>query len=57
MQERIMIRNESMETLRFEVGLELGCDFADIFSVKDHDFTLGDPENAKPLPPLAPELG
>ena len=46
-----MIRNESMETLRFEVGLELGCDFADIFSVKEHDFTLGDPENARPLPP------
>ena len=49
-----MIRNESMETLRFEVGLELGCDFADIFAVKEHDFTLGDPEHAKPLPPPAP---
>jgi glycogen debranching enzyme len=33
LQERIVIRNESMETLSFEVGLELGCDFADIFSV------------------------
>ena len=49
-----MIRNESMETLRFDVGLELGSDFADIFAVKEHDFTLGDPENAKPLPPPAP---
>ena len=49
-----MIRNESMEPLRFEVGLELGSDFADIFAVKEHDFTLGDPENAKPLPPPAP---
>jgi glycogen debranching enzyme len=54
LQERIVIRNESMETLSFEVGLELGCDFADIFSVKEHDFTLGDPENAKPLPLPAP---
>jgi glycogen debranching enzyme len=54
LQERIVIRNESMETLSFEVGLELGSDFADIFSVKEHDFTLGDPENAKPLPPPAP---
>ena len=53
LQERIVIRNESMEPLRFEVGLELGCDFADIFTVKEHDFTLGDPENAKPLPPPA----
>jgi glycogen debranching enzyme len=53
LQERIVIRNESMETLRFEVGLELGCDFADIFSVKEHDFTLGDPANARPLPPPA----
>src|SRR5262245_10212592 len=51
MQERVVIRNESMETLSFEVGLELGSDFADIFSVKEHDFTLGDPENARPLPP------
>jgi glycogen debranching enzyme len=53
MQERIVIRNESMETLRFEVALELGADFADIFAVKEHDFTLGDPEHAKPLPPPA----
>jgi glycogen debranching enzyme len=45
-----------METLRFEVGLELACDFADIFAVKEHDFTLGDPEHAKPLPePLPPQ--
>src|SRR5215471_3054280 len=56
LQERIVIRNESMETLRFEVGLELACDFADIFAVKEHDFAPGDPENAKPLPePVAPE--
>src|SRR5256885_6666416 len=40
MQDRISIRNESMETQRFEVSLELGSDFADIFAVKDRDFTL-----------------
>jgi glycogen debranching enzyme len=51
MQERIAIRNESMSPQRFEVGLELGSDFADIFAVKDHDFTLGDPASAAPLPP------
>src|SRR5262249_9102815 len=56
LQERIAIRNESMGTLRFEVGLELACDFADIFAVKEHDFTLGDPEHAKPLPsPVKPD--
>src|SRR5215470_13236283 len=54
MQDRISIRNESMETQRFAVALEVACDFADIFTVKDHDFTLGDPLNAAPLPsPLA----
>jgi glycogen debranching enzyme len=54
MQERIVIRNESMEPLSFSVGLELASDFADILSVKEHDFTLGDPEHAKPLPRPAP---
>src|ERR1041385_2904146 len=51
MQDRIAIRNESMTPQRFAVGLELACDFADIFTVKDHDFTLGDPAHASPLPP------
>jgi glycogen debranching enzyme len=54
MQERIGVRNESMERLGFEVTLELGADFADIISVKNHDFALGDPEHAPELPPLAP---
>ena len=51
MQERIVIRNEGMESVSFTLGLEIGCDFADIMSVKDHDFALGDPVNAEPLPP------
>jgi glycogen debranching enzyme len=55
MQERIVVRNESMEPVRFMLGLEVGCDFADIMSVKDHDFALGDPEHAEPLPdPVEP---
>ena len=54
MQERIAVRNVSMERLEFEVSLELEADFADIISVKNHDFSLGDPERAVPLPPPAP---
>ena len=54
LQERIAVRNETMELLEFELSLELAADFADIISVKNHDFALGDPENAGPLPPSAP---
>jgi glycogen debranching enzyme len=54
MQERIAVRNESMERLDFELALELAADFADIISVKLHDFALGDPQAAQPLPPPAP---
>ncbi len=49
MQDRIAIRNESMNAVSFDLGLELASDFADIFAVKDHDFALGDPLRAKPL--------
>jgi len=55
LQERITVRNESTERLGFTVGIEFGADFADIFAVKERDFTLGDPENAPPLPPPAAE--
>ncbi len=54
LQERIAIRNESMHRLDFEVSLELAADFADIISVKLHDFALGDPLNAPDLPSPAP---
>src|SRR3954447_18081718 len=50
MQDVIVIQNQSMEPLRFEIALELGTDFADILSVKEHDFALGDPARARPLP-------
>ena len=36
-----------MHRLEFEVALELAADFADIISVKLHDFALGDPANAR----------
>jgi glycogen debranching enzyme len=54
MQEKISLRNESPERLELEVALEAEADFADIISVKLHDFSLGDPEHAQPLPPPAP---
>ncbi len=54
LRERIAIRNESMETVAFELTLELEADYADIISVKLHDFALGDPEHAPDLPPPAP---
>ena len=54
LQERIAVRNESMERLVFELSLEIGTDFADIISVKLHDFALGDPEHAPALPAPAP---
>ncbi len=46
-----MIRNESPERLEIDVELEVESDFADIISVKLHDFSLGDPTLARPLPP------
>jgi glycogen debranching enzyme len=54
MQERIALRNESPDPLEITVALEAEADFADIISVKLHDFSLGDPELAQPLPPPAP---
>jgi glycogen debranching enzyme len=56
LQERLLIRNESMEPVEFELGLEIGADFADIFSVKAYDFALGNPTGAQPLPePVQPQ--
>src|ERR671931_2716827 len=48
MQDVIVVENEGMEPISFVVGLEFGNDFADIFSVKNHDFALGDPLRADP---------
>src|SRR5205823_9802496 len=50
MQDVIVVQNQGMEPLEFELSLELETDFADILSVKEHDFALGDPARARPLP-------
>jgi len=50
MQDLIVVQNQSMEPLAFELAFELGTDFADILSVKEHDFALRDPARARPLP-------
>ncbi len=54
MQERIVLQNLAGQSMVIDVALETGNDFADIFAVKHHDFALGDPARAEPLPPLAP---
>ena len=57
MQDRIVVENVTMEPLALDLAVEVACDFADIFAVKEHDFALGDPLGAKPLPePVEPEL-
>jgi glycogen debranching enzyme len=57
MQDRLTLENLSMEPIELELALELANDFADIMSVKDRDFALGDPLHARPLPPrVAPEF-
>jgi glycogen debranching enzyme len=53
MEDRLHVQNQSIEPVAFELALEFGNDFADIFAVKDHDFALGDPLRAQALPPLA----
>jgi glycogen debranching enzyme len=52
MQEHIAVQNHAPRPVEFELALEVGSDFADIFAVKEYDFALGDPEHAPPLPPL-----
>jgi glycogen debranching enzyme len=50
MQDHLVVRNEGNEELSLELALEVGADFADIISVKEHDFSLGNPLTAPPLP-------
>jgi glycogen debranching enzyme len=54
MQDSFVVQNQSMDPVEFSLELEIACDFADIFSVKDYDFALGDPLRAKPLPEPRP---
>jgi glycogen debranching enzyme len=50
MQDQILVQNQSMDPQELELALEIAADFADILSVKEHDFSLGDPMRAEPLP-------
>src|ERR671914_594842 len=45
MQDWIVVQNQGMRRVSFELALEVGCDFADIFAVKDYDFSFGDPRH------------
>jgi glycogen debranching enzyme len=56
MQDSFAVQNQGMEPVEFELELEVGNDFADIFAVKDYDFALGDPLRAKPLPSPRPSV-
>jgi len=51
MQDRLVVQNQGMRPVAFDLSLEIASDFADIFAVKDYDFALGDPARAEPLPP------
>jgi glycogen debranching enzyme len=53
MQDRLYVQNQGLRPVAFDLKLEFGTDFADIFTVKARDFALGDPLHAPPLPPLA----
>ena len=50
MQDHIELTNETTETLELRLDLVVAADFADIISVKQWDFSLGDPRHATPLP-------
>ena len=55
MQDHVVVENHSHRRVEFELAFEAASDFADIISVKEHDFSLGDPEHARPLPePVLP---
>ncbi|HVA30035.1 MAG TPA: glycogen debranching N-terminal domain-containing protein, partial [Gaiellaceae bacterium] len=50
MQDHIDVTNTTTATLELRLELALAADFADIISVKEWDFSLGDPAHARPLP-------
>ncbi len=53
MADTLRLRNEGMEAVSFHLGIALESDFADIFTVKERDFALGQPDTAPALPPSA----
>ncbi len=50
MQDHLAVHNESMRPVSLQLALEVAADFADIITVKAHDFALGDPLHAPALP-------
>ena len=48
--DRLRIKNVSAARLRTRLALRVASDFADILAVKEHDFALGTPRLATPLP-------
>src|SRR6185295_6786474 len=58
LQEHVVVTNLTGEALTVELTVELASDFADILSIKHHDFALGDPGLAEALPaPVALSAG
>ena len=56
MQDHLVVEHVTPHEVSCRIGIELAADFADIISVKEWDFSLGDPASAKPLPePVQPE--
>ena len=51
LQEHVVVTNLTGDALAVELAVELASDFADILSIKHHDFALGDPGLAEALPP------
>jgi len=56
MQEHVVVSNHAQRRVAFDLSLEIGNDFADIFAVKAYDFSLGDPDHAEPLPAPVPPV-
>jgi glycogen debranching enzyme len=52
LQDHLVLENVSERPLELQLALAVGADFADIITVKEHDFSLGHPVDAPPLPPL-----
>jgi glycogen debranching enzyme len=52
LQEHMVVTNLAGHAVTVEFGVELEADFADILSIKQHDFALGDPARAVALPPV-----
>ena len=54
LEEHFIVRNLGARQVELDVELELAADFADIFAVKAHDFSLGAAADTTPLPGHAP---